>query len=114
MANERRGAGLPGVGPLPQGAQVPPVFGPTGEPFERVRKSADQLAKELAKATEEQAKLRRERMKSAMRQKDMQKAMRARPKTSGYFQPPSSQANGHGWVCSSYHYGASNTISRHF
>jgi len=75
MANERRGAGLPGVGPLPQGAQVPPVFGPTGEPFEKVRKSADQLAKELAKATEEQAKLRRERMKSAMRQKDMQKAI---------------------------------------
>jgi hypothetical protein len=85
MANERRGAGLPGVGPLPQGAQVPPVFGPTGEPFKKVAKSADELAKELAKATEEASKLRRARMEGVQLQRSMQQATQLGQRQMGTF-----------------------------
>jgi hypothetical protein len=85
MANERRGAGLPGVGPLPQGAQTPFVFGPTGLPFEKVRKSSDELAKELAKATEEASKLRRARMEELGLQRSMQQATQLGQRQMGTF-----------------------------
>lgn len=85
MANERRGAGLPGVGPLPQGTQAPFVFGPTGEPFKKVAKSADQLAKELAKATEEASKLRRARMEGVQLQRSMQQATQLGQRQMGTF-----------------------------
>ena len=57
---------------MPQGTQTPFVFGPTGLPFKKVGKSADDLAKELAKATEEASKLRRARMEELGLQRNMQ------------------------------------------
>ena len=46
----------------------------TVEPLKKVGKSADELAKELAKATEEASKLRRARMEEVQLQKSMQQA----------------------------------------
>tara|TARA_R100000951_G_C2651340_1_gene184500 strand:+ start:1450 stop:3066 length:1617 start_codon:yes stop_codon:yes gene_type:complete len=85
MANERRGAGLPGVGPLPQGSKTPSVFGPTGLPFKKVGKSADDLAKELAKATEEASKLRKARVEELGLQKSMQQATQLGQRQMGTF-----------------------------
>jgi len=85
MANERRGAGLPGVGPLPQGAKLPTVFGPTGLPWKKVGKSADELAEELAKATEEASKLRRARMEELGLQRSMQQATQLGQRQMGTF-----------------------------
>lgn len=85
MAMERRAAGLPGVGPLPQGTKLPPVFGPTGEPWKEVAKSADELAEELAKATEEASKLRRARMEGVQLQRSMQQATQLGQRQMGTF-----------------------------
>jgi hypothetical protein len=85
MAMERRAAGLPGVGPLPQGVKTPTVFGPTGEPFKKVGKSADELAKELAKATEEASKLRRARIEELGLQRSMQQATQLGQRQMGTF-----------------------------
>jgi len=85
MAMGRRASGLPGVGPLPQGTQLPPVFGPTGEPWKNVGKSADELAEELAKATEEASKLRRARVDEAQLQRSMQQATQLGQRQMGTF-----------------------------
>jgi hypothetical protein len=73
------------VSGLPQGTKVPPVFGPTGEPFKKVAKSADELAKELAKATEEASKLRRARMEGVQLQRSMQQATQLGQRQMGTF-----------------------------